>query len=1038
MHCPSCGRETPDGPFCEWCGKPLAADHTQPAARIVWAALAIVLYVAVADAAVETFLRESPLRWWITGAAVLYLVLCAAIWRLMPGIWRRMDWASQAVASLVVLLALLGAAAWMSGGLEQGPNLFGQTTATVLAVASALVVALSGALLARLSFIPVPGKIVVGLLAAYGIAAFLWAAHAGTPYASLFHGGSQWTGLPFWLQGATVGGLFLVPLALVLQIAAGTRQMTRAKRPEFALGVIALCLGLVISVAAVRIPADNSIAAAGRPPCDTNASLDTVAPGASGAASMGSALGGLLGSANPTNDAAAKKSTPCTPQGDTTGTARRDADGGNTSAADSPGAPPIAPAQAAIDKLTQLRDTQPQPDMDSIFAAHQGSPAEQFAYVRDQIRIDAYAGAMRGAAGTATTRAGSPTDKALLLAELLRRSGATVRFARATLDTPDVTKLADAARAPPTSIRAGASLTTAQIDRAVASAPEDQRGELRAALVGANDAAQRLYSKADAQGAEIARSLAGAHVALGNDAQLRADAMLALRDHIWVQMQSGADWQDLDPSLPALQPGQRLPTARDVKTSDDLPDDQYVMLEVRAFVTRIAKGSTTDVDVIDASRRVTDMLSQPLTLEIRPDSDVSPKELAKATSFHAHLHIARDDLDGDGFPIDDPDKGSLLALGVVVTVKRPGLGDVSYTRSVVDRRGPTGGVAADWSDTGRVSCSLNSRFNGLVVTGTVTPAYYRTRSLDELIALQTAAATNRKPGSGEGFAGNYPYAALRYFYRAQSLRPPGARFVIDRPNIGFERLSVDCPSGKLSSRMTIDIVENGQAAIAADPAIAARANLTRGALGEAIEMDLAGARAEGIDTLSIIQAAIRNKIPLVVLRPSDSGALKALSLPPMFERAIGSTLASGQVAAATQSPIPLAGSPHVAWWAVDAASGNTIGRVDDGGGQAMLEAAIHQTNATLTIINFMEFGFAVEMCGWTDANLGLNGQDYDVAACITGAVCKLAVQDAMDAGFNMFGMFSELEQTTEAFQLMTSDLEFVKAVNVEGAVCGGE
>jgi hypothetical protein len=110
--------------------------------------------------------------------------------------------------------------------------------------------------------------------------------------------------------------------------------------------------------------------------------------------------------------------------------------------------------------------------------------------------------------------------------------------------------------------------------------------------------------------------------------------------------------------------------------------------------------------------------------------------------------------------------------------------------------------------------------------------------------------------------------------------------------------------------------------------------------------------------------------------------------------------------------------------------------VDDGGGQAMMEAAIDQTNATISIVNFMQFGFSVEMCGWTDANLGLNGQDYDVAACITGAVCKLAVQDAMDAGFNMFGMLSELEQSSEAFELMTSDLEYVKAVSVPDSACG--
>jgi hypothetical protein len=707
--------------------------------------------------------------------------------------------------------------------------IFGQPLSAALAILSAAAVALAGIWLAAMRFVPVPVKVLAGLLAAYGAAAFLLAVRAGTPYAALFHGGSEWTRLPFWLQGAPLGGLCLVPVALLLEILAGLKQMTRAKSATLTLKVVVLGLCLAISFAAVRIPVGGSLASQTdqRPPCGASASLDIAAPGASGAASMGSALGGLLGPATPAADTTASPDAPCRPSG-----------GSNASAASAPDA--VSPAQAAVDRLTQFRDTQPKPDMDAIAAAHQGSPAEQFAYVRDQIQLESYAGAMRGPLGTATARAGNPADKALLLAELLKRSGATVRFARAPIEASDAAKLIDAVRAASVPAGAGMAGAAARIDHAVAAAPEDRRQQLRTALSQASDAAQALFAKADVQAVEIAKTLAASHIVLGNEVQLRAAAMLALRDHIWVQVQNGTEWQDLDPSLPSLQPGQRLPTARDVKTADDLPDDQYVTLEVRAVATRAAKGSTADHDAIDASRRVIDLNAEPLTLEILPDSNVSPKDLGSAASFHAHLHIARDEIDGDSFPIEDVDQGSLLALGIAITVNRPGFVPVSYTRSVVDRRDLGGGIAADWSDSQRVSCALTSRFNGLVVTGQIAPAYYRARQLDELIALQAARATKRQPGSSEGFAGDYPYAALRYFYRAQSLLRQGARFAIDRPNIAFERSSIDCPSGKLSSRVTIDVVENGESATAANATIAARANLARGALGEAIEMNLGG------------------------------------------------------------------------------------------------------------------------------------------------------------------------------------------------------
>ena len=281
MRCPSCGQESlvKDEQFCKACGKPLnagsqnpdqvaspvasstlpqtppetsSADHVASAGdaqsrhgsarwkQLGWAAVAILLYLSVADAAVETFLSQSPLRWWVAGAAVLYLALCVAVWRFMPKLWRRLSWANQAGFSLIVLLALMTATAWMPGGLEQGLNLFRQPTSIVLAVVSAVVVALSGIFLARLRFVPFAGKIVVGLLAAYGVVAFLLAVNAGTPYASLFHGGSQWTRLPSWLQGATVGCLFLVPLALLLEIVTGLRQITRDKISDFAFKVVAL------------------------------------------------------------------------------------------------------------------------------------------------------------------------------------------------------------------------------------------------------------------------------------------------------------------------------------------------------------------------------------------------------------------------------------------------------------------------------------------------------------------------------------------------------------------------------------------------------------------------------------------------------------------------------------------------------------------------------------------------------------------------------------------------------------------------------
>ncbi|HTA40201.1 MAG TPA: hypothetical protein VK760_14050, partial [Candidatus Acidoferrales bacterium] len=71
-----------------------------------------------------------------------------------------------------------------------------------------------------------------------------------------------------------------------------------------------------------------------------------------------------------------------------------------------------------------------------------------FAFVRDRIATEAYAGAMRGAAGTLQARAGSPADKALLLAALLGQKDIPVRFVHAPLADAEASAIVAAVLAP--------------------------------------------------------------------------------------------------------------------------------------------------------------------------------------------------------------------------------------------------------------------------------------------------------------------------------------------------------------------------------------------------------------------------------------------------------------------------------------------------------------------------------------------------------------------------------------------------------------
>jgi hypothetical protein len=852
---------------------------------------------------------------------------------------------------------------------------------------------------------------------------------------------------PFFLRGAYLAVELVLPLTLVALIAGAVIRWRTRRRSAQLLAAAAVLAAIAVqfgaydagsiglpTILAFEHPTDR------RHPC-VNPGLETAAPGSSGTSAFGSALGGLGDGLTGGTDAATDKTSagatlPCREDVASTGAP---APTGGASDAQSPTNPASGPDLAS--RLSSAREALPAYPLETFMSAHEGTPPQLFAFVRDHIALDAYPGAMRGALGTANSGAGSPADKALLLAEMLRRGGATVRFARATLDASDVAKLVDAARVVPASTALSA--PEVAIERLVAAAPEAHRAWLRARLTGTNDDAQVLRATANTIAADVLTKLATAQIELGDDARMRAEAAAGLRDHVWLQLQNGGAWQDLDPSLGNLEPGAHFASARNVTTTDGLPDDLYATIEVRAVATRLKNDVPADSVVASARHQLVDVLTEPTTLSVGPVTDQPLKELGNAANFHVSIHLAAEDVTGDSFALSDPDLGSLLALRMVLTVARPGLPALVYSRSILERRDRDGAIAAEWTDTARAACALNSRFAGVIATGLISPTFVLGHDLDELIDLQSARGSRAAP-TGAGKDARYPYAAMRVLHRAQAMRPPGTRFVVDRPNIVFERTSVDCPSAQLVSHATLDIMENGQTPIAVSAGTGARANIARGALDEAIEAELLGAREVPIDTPSIMAAAGKAKVPFVTLRGSQTAALKALRLPGVSEQAVAATLAAGQVAAVTKLPVEIGAMSHVAWWAVDPVTGNTIGRADDGAGQEMVEYPLSTANGLSTITNVMEFGFSVEGCAWKAADAGLRGGSFDLPACEQKVICEMAVNMAQDGGYSILGiLYGEPADAVELAELMQGDFETItktisdKDPSVSNAVCDG-
>src|SRR5688572_21181430 len=99
---------------------------------------------------------------------------------------------------------------------------------TLMGIALSLVaaagVAYATGILVRLPRLPRPARWIAGALGAYGTIAFLHGVLIGTPFTSLLSGQSLWRALPYVFQGAVVGGLVVLPLALLVSaVRAGLR-----------------------------------------------------------------------------------------------------------------------------------------------------------------------------------------------------------------------------------------------------------------------------------------------------------------------------------------------------------------------------------------------------------------------------------------------------------------------------------------------------------------------------------------------------------------------------------------------------------------------------------------------------------------------------------------------------------------------------------------------------------------------------------------------------------------------------------------------
>src|SRR5688572_24688509 len=216
-------------------------------------------------------------------------------------------------------------------------------------------------------------------------------------------------------------------------------------------------------------------------------------------------------------------------------------------------------------------------------------PNAHFEWVRDHTSWAPYRGLLRGPQGVMLDRVGSNLDRAVLLGDLLRRAGHTVRLARAQLSESQARDVMGMLRPMP--------------ERKMPPGPDDSVASARKLV--------------QSQTAAVMLAIREAVSASGDD---ESRALAALRDHWWVEREDNGDWVAMDVLRPDAKTGEALVQASSKSSwkSEDaapsIPDADWHSVQMRIVVERYEAGETKEFKVLETDIRPAEVFDRPVTL----------------------------------------------------------------------------------------------------------------------------------------------------------------------------------------------------------------------------------------------------------------------------------------------------------------------------------------------------------------------------------------------------------------------------------------
>ena len=595
-----------------------------------------------------------------------------------------------------------------------------------------------------------------------------------------------------------------------------------------------------------------------------------------------------------------------------------------------------------------------------------------FAFVRDEVRYDPYAGVLRGAKGTLWGLAGNAADQAVLLAALLAEAMVVTRFVVGELDDAAAARLEEAGRWDEATVQEHAQKVLDFVN------PGSEAVSLPEPPAEQREQAQELIDEGT-RAVEAARGQIGATVQLLQDAldaqgiQIAPlSASLPQRErtqHIWLQRQSGSEWIDLDPAFPDAESGTVYATKSQVL--DELPDDTFHTVTLRVIAEVVSGGEAVEQELLTYGKRAADLAGEALTF----------------------VHMSRENLKALGFTVSGGLEGTAQ---FIPNVFGPGEGEAGLPmtfgagQGIFDLGDTTEGEAiAEWLEIEVAPVDRPVRNERRTIFDRVGSEQRRAGTVD-VSALPPVELTD----FGDGETGYMPLTAVTRIAVSGS-EVPGSFFVQDysvtdsladlsgslygqlytRSMLGLDRspqigarLFSDAPGvsmltlaprqitpDRAEGQLIFDLVHQG---LSSQPTSQSTPASHPGMLGGVLDhiaerLILEGAQramgGEGPPPLSVgrlFEAALAGNVPIVTLSPGTTPDAEL----PISDRAragIATALADGYVVVVPERAVDAGGESLSGWWQIDPVTGTAFDRLETGEGAAILLAPMGEGMITI-------------------------------------------------------------------------------------------